>query len=85
MLLEDAGTSLNKMPKAPLREDLRDAFPTFQIGIPSQRILPLFYSMASMASIRDLEIDSLPSASNDSDWEGVMLKIQKVERDQKKS
>jgi hypothetical protein len=28
MLLEDAGTSLNKMPKAPLRED-QDAFPTF--------------------------------------------------------
>jgi len=31
-----------------------------------------------MASIRDLEIDSLSSPSNDSDWEGVMVIIQKV-------
>ena len=85
MLLEDAETSLNKMPKAPLREDqdafppsfYQDAFPTFLKKV-FLRILPPF---DGMVSIRDLEIDSLldsPGPSNDADWEGVMVIIQKV-------
>ena len=65
----------------PLRDD-QEAF-TFLFGIPNQRILLLFSILFNgvhpMASIRDLEIDSLPSPPNDADWEGVMVIIQKVE------
>ena len=69
----------------PLLRDDQEAF-TFLFGIPKQRILPLFSILFNgvhpMASIRDLEIDSLPDSpgpSNDADWEGVMVIIQKVE------